>query len=222
MLLIFLTIAALALSPKRVRPSELLLFLATLYMTLKSHRHVAILAVVAVPMMADYLQNWIDAASSGKMFSTSSSTISNRKAAIFSLLLFVPLIAFALRLKATVFAAPSQLALDAPVKAVEYLQENQVTGKTFTDPNIWGGYLIWKTPSNPVYIDGRIDMYGDEFVKEYLNIILGYSDWREPFDRYGVQIVIVKPKSVLATGMRKATDWQQVYGDEMAVVFTRR
>ena len=221
-LLIFFTIGALALSPKRVRPSELLLFLATLYMTLKSGRHLAILALVAVPMMADHLQNWITAASSGKMFSASTSTSLNRKAAIFSLLLFVPLIAFALRLNATVFAAPTQLAIDAPVKATEYLQQNQITGKTFTDPNIWGGYLIWKMPSNPVYIDGRIDMYGDEFVKEYLNIILGYSDWREPFDRYGVQIVIVKPKSVLAIGMRKATDWQQVYGDEMAVVFRRR
>ena len=183
----------------------------------------AILALVAVPMMADYLQNWITAASGGRMFSASTtSTNLNGKAAIFSLLLLVPLIAFAWKINATVFAAPTQLAVDAPVKAVEYLEQNQITGKTFTDPNIWGGYLIWKTPANPVYIDGRIDMYGDEFVKEYLNIILGYADWREPFDRYGVQIVIVAPKSVMATGLRNAADWQQVFGDETAVVFTRR
>ncbi|HEY0366286.1 MAG TPA: hypothetical protein VGC73_07435, partial [Pyrinomonadaceae bacterium] len=54
--LIILTIAALSLSPRRVRPSELLLFLSTLYMTLKSNRHMAILALIAGPMLADYLQ----------------------------------------------------------------------------------------------------------------------------------------------------------------------
>ncbi len=222
LLLIFLTIAALVISPKRVSLRELILFLATLYMTLKSQRHMAILALVSVPLMADHLQAWVSAKSNGRMFDPSNVTVLSRKATIFSLLLLLPLFAFAMKLRATVFSAPDQKAIDAPVKAVEYLQQNRVVGKTFTDPNIWSGYLIWTMPSNPVYIDGRIDMYGDKFVSEYLNIILGYSDWREPFDRYGVQVVIVPPKSPVTTGMRNASDWQQVYVDEMAVVFTRR
>ena len=221
-LLILLTIAALALSPKGPRASEVLLFVVTLYMTLKSQRHVAIFALVAVPLLADYLQHWITARSHGKMFGPPLATNWNRKSTVFSLLMLLTLVAFTYRLSRTVFAEPAQIAIDAPVKAVDYLQHHQVVGKTFTDPNIWGGYLIWKMPSNPVYIDGRIDMYGDEFVKEYMNVILGYADWREPFDRYGVQIVIVAPKSVIATGMRKASDWRQLYQDEIAVVFTRR
>jgi hypothetical protein len=223
-LLILLTIAALALSPKRPRPSDLVFFLATLYMTLKSQRHMAILALVAVPIMADYMQNWVTAMSAGRMFSPVLSTSSNlrRKTTFYALLFLLPLFAFAWKLNNTVFSAPTQLAIDAPVKAVEYLQQNQITGNTFTDPNIWGGYLIWKMPSNPVYIDGRIDMYGDEFVKEYLNIVFGFIDWREPFQRYGVQIVIVSPKSALGTGLRSASDWQEVYKDEMAVVFRKR
>jgi hypothetical protein len=221
-LLMFLTIAALALSPKRVRLSELLLFLVTLYMTLKSRRHMAILALVAVPILADYLQHWITARSGGKMFSTETSSNLTRKSTVFGVLFLLPIFAFSWKLKTTVFATPNQRAINAPVKAVEYLKQNQIIGKTFTDPNIWGGYLIWSMPSNPVYIDGRIDMYGDEFVREYMNIILGYIDWREPFDRYGVQIVIVEPKSALGTELRKASDWQQVYNDELAVVFTRR
>jgi len=220
--LIFLTITALVLSQKRVSLRELILFLATLYMTLKSQRHMAILALVSVPLMADHLQAWVTAKSNGKMFGPSNVTILSGKSTIFSLLLLLPLVAFALKLRATVFSAPDQKAIDAPVKAVEYLQQNKIIGKTFTDPNIWSGYLIWMMPSNPVYIDGRIDMYGDEFVKEYLDIILGYSDWREPFDRYGVQVVIVPPKSAVATGIRNASDWQQVYVDEMVVVFKKR
>ena len=222
MLLIFLTIAALALSPKRVRLGELLLFLATLYMTLKSRRHVAILALVAAPLMATYLQNWITAVSKGKLFGPIQVTHLTRKTVIFGILPLLPLLILVVKLKATVFSAPAQVAIDAPVKAVDYLQQNKITGNTLTDPNIWGGYLIWKMPSNPVYIDGRIDMYGDQFVKEYLNITLGYVDWREPFNRYRVQVAIVAPKSVLSTQLRQAADWQQVYQDEIAAVFTRR
>lgn len=221
-LLVFLTIAAIALSPKRVRISEMVLFLATLYMTLKSNRHMAILALVAVPIMATYLQNWVNAHYHGKLFGPLQGTIASRKSIVFGLLLLVPLVVFAWRLKTTVFSEPSQIAIDAPVKAVDYMLQNQLTGNTFTDPNIWGGYLIWKMPSNPVFIDGRIDMYGDEFVREYLHIIFGYTDWREPFERYNVQVVIVAPKSALATGLRNAPNWQQVYLDEMSVVFTRR
>ena len=221
-MLILGTIAAFALSPKRPRLSEVILFLATLYMTLKSQRHVAILALVAVPLMADYLQNWITARSDGKLFGPVAPNGGSRRATIVTVLFLLPLVVFAWKLKTTVFEAPAQVAIDAPVKAVEYMQQNRIVGKTLTDPNIWGGYLIWKMPSNPVYIDGRIDMYGDEFVKEYLYITLGYIDWREPLDRYGVQIAIVAPKSVLATGMRNAPNWQQVYQDELAVVFTRR
>src|SRR4029079_5199360 len=74
--LIMLTIASLALSPKRVRPSELLLYLATLYMTLKSNRHMAIFALVAGPMLADYLQHWLDTTRFTRMFGGSPSPTS--------------------------------------------------------------------------------------------------------------------------------------------------
>ena len=102
-----------------------------------------------------------------------------------------------------------------------YLKQANITGNTFTDPNIWGGYVIWAMPSNPVYIDGRIDMYGDDFVKEYLNIIWGGADWREPFNRYGVRIVIVAPNSVLSRELHETSEWSQVFSDDTAVVFVR-
>jgi hypothetical protein len=220
-LLVFLTIAALALSPKRARPSELLLFLSILYFTLKSQRHVAIFALVAAPMLAEYLQNWITEKSKGKMFNLSDSAEKSRKPIILGVLLLVPVIAFAVKLKSTVLDEWRQDLMEVPLNAVAHIKSHNITGKTFTDPNIWGGYVIWATPSNPVYIDGRIDMYGDEFVKEYLNIIFGDTDWKEPFDRYGVQIVIVKPKSALSRELRQTKEWSEVFQDEMAAVFVR-
>ena len=222
LVLILLTIAALALSPKRVRPSELLFFLATLYATLKSQRHLVILAIVAVPLLADHLQSWLVSTSFGKAFGRApSADATTRPPILLILLLLLPLAAFAIKLKSTLFAPPRQEMVEVPLKAVEYLKENQITGNTFTDPNIWGGYVIWTLPNNPVYIDGR-DVYPEAFVKEYVGIVSGQADWRGPFDRYSVRIAIVTPKSLLVRGLKESTAWQQLFQDEMAVVFVRR
>jgi hypothetical protein len=223
LLLIMLTITALALSPRRVRPSELLLFLGTLYMTLKSNRHMAIFALVAGPMLADYLQPWLETTWFKRIVGESRSTASTgRRQLIFNLILLVPLIACLIKLKSVIYSPPTQARVGVPLNAVAYLKENGITGNTFTDPNIWGGYLIWETPSNPVYIDGRIDMYGDEFMREYLGIIRGVTRWQEPFDKYGVQIAIVSPTSFLRLQIEQSAQWQQVYRDEMAVAFRRK
>ena len=223
--LIMLTIAALSLSPKRVRPSELLLFMGTLYMTLKSNRHMAIFALVAGPMLAKYLQHWLDTTRFTRIFGPSQShatTSTGRRQLIFNLILLVPLIACLIKLKSVIYSPPTQARVGVPLNAVSYLKDNGIIGNTFTDPNIWGGYLIWETPANPVYIDGRIDMYGDEFMREYLGIIRGLTRWQDPFDKYGVQIAIVSPTSTLRLQLEQSPQWQQRYGDEMAVVFTRK
>ena len=220
-LLIMMTIAALALSPKRPRPSELLLFLATLYATLKAQRNLFIFALVASPLFATYFQAWVDSTSFRKSLARSGSAESRRFPIFLSLLLLLPLIAFGLKLKRTVYSPPDQQILKVPVKAVEYLKENQITGHTFTEPNIWGGYLLWALPSNPVYIDGR-DMYPEEFVKEFVDITWGTKDWRAAFDRYDVKVVIVKPESMLARELAESSYWERIYQDAMSVVFRRR
>ena len=220
--LILLTIAALSLSPRRPKPSELLLFLSTLYATLKSNRHMAIFALVAVPLVAQYLHLWIVSIPSLKVLDKPATVSTSMREIVVSLLLLLPLFLFGNRLKATVYGPPQQAMVQVPLQAVDFMQQKKVTGNTFTDPNIWAGYLIWKCPTNPVYIDGRIDMYGDQFVKEYIDIIRGKIDWREPFVRYGVEVVIVNPQSMLAREIQSAPDWELLYRDEMAVVFGHR
>jgi hypothetical protein len=221
MLLIVMTIAAIALSPKRIKPSELLLFLATLYATLKTQRNAVVLALVAVPIFANYFQNWIGSTSFGKRLPRSPTASFTRFSVLVSVVLLLPLIAFAVKLKLTVFAAPDQQSLKVPVKAVDYLREHQITGNTFTGRNVWGGYLIWCLPTNPVYIDGR-DVYPEEFVKEFVDIISGRVDWRTPFDQRGVQIVLVEPGTMLNRQLEQAPDWEKIYQDDMSVVFKRR
>ena len=180
----------------------------------------AIFALVAGPLLAEYLQSWLAASSFGKGFAEGPKFKSAGPAVILSIALLLPLIGFAIKLRTTVFSSVNQDVLNVPVKAVGYLKVNQITGNTFTDPNIWGDYLIWALPTNPVYIDGRIDMYPPDFVKQYRDITLGLTDWRAPFDLYGVQVAIVRRNSPLISSLTDA-HWQQRYEDEMTLVFVR-
>ncbi len=192
-------------------------FIATLYLSFNSQRNLAIFTLVAVPLLANYAQHWLNSNQLRRFFQDS--LLARRSA--FALVLLLPLILFAVKLKSTVYGEFRQQTMDVPLKAVEYLKQKQITGNTFTDPNIWSNYLLWALPSNPIFIDGR-DVYSEQFTREYLSITSGRSDWREAFDRYGVRVVIVVPGSLLARKLHAATDWQQVYEDEMAVVFARR
>ena len=219
-LLILITIGALGLSPRRPKPSELLFFLCTLFATLKSNRHMAIFALVAAPLMAEYLDHWITSTPLAKAFSKTTPGRATRREVIVAIILLLPLLLFANRLRTTALSVPQQSMIQVPLKAVDYLKQNRITGNTFTDPNIWGGYVIWELPENPVYIDGRIDMYGDDFVKEYIDIIRGRSDWREPFRRYGVKLVIVNSKAMLSRELLNSPEWQRLYEDEMATVYS--
>lgn len=221
LLLILLTIAAFALSPGRVRPSDLLLFLVFLYGTLKTQRHAAILALIAAPLFADYFQKWLDSTSLGRFFSRSSQPAKSRAPIIVGILMLVPLIAFAAKLKSSVYATPTQRALKVPVEAVRFLRENQIKGNTFTAPNIWGGYVIWELPSNPVFYDGR-DVYPEHFVQEFGDIMRGLVDWNQAFERYGVQIVLIEPKTMLARQLQESPAWERLYQDEMSVLFRKR
>ena len=220
--LILLTIAVLALSPKRPRPSEVLLFVLTLFATLKSNRHMAILALVAVPLVIRYLQHWITSLASTEAFSPRPRQTSSRATVFIAIAMLLPLGAFVPKLAAEVYGPPKQNVVRVPIKAVEYMKQNGIGGPTFTENNMWGGYLIWATPLNPVYIDGRIDMYGDQFVREYINIVNGKVDWEESFARHQVKNAIVKPKSQLARSLQHSPEWQQLYEDEMTIVFSRR
>jgi len=219
--LILLTMAALALSPKRVRPSELLLFLSTLYATLKSNRHVAIFALVAAPLFANYFQIWIESVRLQRFFDMKRAGTPTRLGLLIALVLVMPIVALAAKLRSEVYGQFTQHQLTVPLAAVREMKEKGITGNTFTDPNIWGGYFIWAMPNNPVYIDGRIDMYGDEFVNDYIKLVSGLMDCKQSFDRYGVRVAVLSQSSVIKLELERSGEWRKVFEDDMAVVFLK-
>jgi hypothetical protein len=105
-----------------------------------------------------------------------------------------------------------------PVDAVRFLQTEQPPGPLFNSYN-WGGYLIWELPDYPVFVDGRTDLYDDEFLTEYLSIFLAQEGWEEGLDRYQINLVLIEPESMLGRILEEQGHWQLLYDDHQAMVF---
>lgn len=106
-----------------------------------------------------------------------------------------------------------------PTDAIQYLKQNPPTGRLFNSYN-WGGFITWTLPDEPVFIDGRADLYGDELINQWLDVVSAGENWESTLDHWKVDTVIVEPSWPI-TNFLMATGWQLTYEDELAVVFER-
>lgn len=207
-------------SRKRLDWTDFLLVSGTAFMGLLAGRNIAVFAVAATPVLADHL----DALLSERGWVIQPARRVTPRMGVLNAALAALIVLGA--------AAKVLLVLDAdtvreaqetylPVKVVEYLRDEDPTGPMFNSYN-WGGYLMFMLPDEPVFVDGRTDLYGDEFLTNtYLRTATGGDGWRETLDRYGVRLVVVEAGSGLARQLRVEPGWSLDYEDAMAAVFTR-
>ncbi len=75
-----------------------------------------------------------------------------------------------------------------------------------------GGYLLWTLPSEPVFVDGRLDVYTGRTFDDMLTLSRapGTPEWRGLMDVYDFDCVLTKNKP-LAKTLKADADWQLVY-----------
>jgi hypothetical protein len=72
------------------------------------------------------------------------------------------------------------------------------------------------------FIDGRADLYGDEFMGTYLSIIHGKGDVLDDvLCRYGIAWTMFGPESVVPALMDRTPGWRRLYSDTGAVIHVR-
>jgi hypothetical protein len=106
-----------------------------------------------------------------------------------------------------------------PVDAVAFIKQQALPGRLFNSYN-WGGYLLWELPEYPVFIDGRTDLYNDEVINQWLQVVRAEPGWQQILDRWGVRLVLIEPAMPLV-GHLKNAGWQELYRDDVAVVYAR-
>lgn len=225
-LMLLLVIAALGRAGRRADWTDLALIAMWTAWALFAARNIAIFGLIATPILARYADltwssQWQHWGYQRVPFSSSSRMPASAKLnwTLLSLIVVAALIKIAVPLTPAANLKAEQESL--PYEAVEYLRENKPMGPMFNSYN-WGGYLIFKLwPDYAVYIDGRTDLYDDEFIRRYLNVMVAGEAWQQTLADDGINLIFVESQSTLAKFLRDDPTWTERYRDEMAVIFTR-
>lgn len=106
-----------------------------------------------------------------------------------------------------------------PVAAVDYLQKVRITEPLWCVDQ-WGGYLIYRDyPA--ILVDDRHDLYGDDFFRQYLKVVLLEHGWQEALDQTGAALALIPSKSPLAAQLQLDNEWKERYRDPTATLFER-
>ncbi len=115
----------------------------------------------------------------------------------------------------------AQVEQNSPVKAVEFIEANHLTGPMLNEYS-YGGYLIWAAPDHPVFLDGRTDIF------EWTGVLQEFGDWetlKSPpenlLDKYKISFCLLARGSQMTFVLPLLPEWKVVYSDQSSEVFVR-
>jgi len=105
-----------------------------------------------------------------------------------------------------------------PIEAVPSLSAVSKT-RIFTYDQ-WGDYMIYRFfPNTKVFMDGRSDFYGSEFVDTYLETINAGYNWESDLKRFAIDTVVLRPDAPLATVLKQSPNWKILFDNGTAIAF---
>ncbi len=107
-----------------------------------------------------------------------------------------------------------------PVDAVNFVRRNPVGGPLYNSFD-WGGFLIFYMPQYPVVVDGRTDLYGDDFCKKLYDTEDANSPLSDDPYLNEAGLVILKNAVPLAKLLPADKRFRVIYHDQIATVFAR-
>lgn len=202
---------------KKQNWSQLFKVLGFAYLTFFSQRNIALFAIVTVPLLSDWMNATLQHFQSDKRLKSTFQLPRPLRLLINSILVF----ALTITALGNVYlvSLPEKVDSNYPVKAIEWIKENQPQGNLFNSYN-WGGYILWALPEYPAFIDGRADLYGNEIISQWQNVVSGNENAIQILDEWHVNVILIEPYWEV-TKILESNGWEKVFEDEQAVIFIR-
>lgn len=107
----------------------------------------------------------------------------------------------------------------SPVTALSHVPADIRKERVFNDYN-FGGYLIFVNVKP--FIDGRADLYGDEYISAYLSAVApNRATFARIVEKYRIRWALVIAGSPAADMISALPDWRCMYTDDIAIVYVR-
>src|SRR5579871_1073423 len=107
-----------------------------------------------------------------------------------------------------------------PVNAVNFLRRNPQPGPLYNTFD-WGGFLTWYMPDQPVAIDGRTDLYGDEIDTRFFKTQQGDASYVDDPYLNEARVLLLPKKVPLASVLLTDSRFSLIFQDRLAVIFVR-
>lgn len=201
---------------------RLVLLLGLLHLSLKHARHVELLGLLAPLFLASpFASQWYGKPSSGKAnridrFFEALARPARKKSLAAGVLCLGLVTLAAARFD---FLQPQE-----EITAASAIQAAKAAGLTGPVLNNYGfgGYLIFSGIAP--FIDGRADMYGDDFLKAYLKALglKSSQSLEEMLEKYAIEWTLLIPGTPAVALLDHLPEWQRFYADEVAVIHVRK
>jgi hypothetical protein len=211
-LLLALTMAAVAALARKRRflPFETALLIFATVLSFRSLRDIWIVAVTACAILAAEIP------ARKNIRSPSSAFVAPIAIALAAFVVFLS-IRF---MEVTNASLQTRLAEQMPIEAIDVIKRGNYAGPVFNTFN-WGGILIWQL-RQPVSIDSRQSIYGDQRIDRSINTWGGGQDWHSDPALTAAGVILAPRDQALTTILSADSRYQPVYEDNLAVVFIPR
>jgi hypothetical protein len=216
--MLFLLILTAPFAPKLLDWPQLFKVLGFAYLTFLAQRNIALFAIVASPLLADWGNAVLQTIGQRQSRIASPPKLNPRLVGILNAAI---LLIFAVVALGNLFliTQPERVDENYPVAAVKWIQTHQPAGRLFNSYN-WGGYLLWTLPEYPVFIDGRADLYGSDLIQQWQDVVNAEDNALSILDRWQVNVILVEPYWNIVDVL-KGQGWSIVFEDEKAVIFLK-
>ncbi|MDF1742580.1 MAG: hypothetical protein P1V19_02735 [Gimesia sp.] len=230
----FLLIALAFLGSKKWQWIDLILIVVVAYQAISHIRHVALLAIAVIILLAQPVSDAIR-----RLFPHMIQQWSGQERGRFRLFLVIStmFIISGLGLHTVVQLGkesilPWQIGVETqsrapgmPVATIKVLQDQNLTGNILTDYG-WAQYVIWQTfPDSRIAFDGRYrTVYSAELEQELVEFqkLNGQSRGPTPLlDQYPTEILLLPAALKVQEYLKQRSDWVQIYEDQQATLWVK-
>ena len=113
------------------------------------------------------------------------------------------------------------------IEAANFIEKIDPKGNFFNSGLETGNYLLWRFyPQRKVFMDARLEVYGESFFQELFQLFNAPSLWPRWVERYRINFCILdhtnqKHESLLRW-LYQSPDWSPIYLDDQVIFFLKK
>jgi len=222
--LLLLLLIGIARTTHRIQWTHIFLSASFVAMALYTSRMIPLFAIVVTPIVSKLFADWIRNEYPQNRYAVLEKKIMQTNSTANGLIWIVVVVlstAILLQIGKTIDPENKGNIFDHqffPVEAANWLETHPQPGHMFNEFD-WGGYLLFRLwPNQQIFMDGHTHIYREKLTREYERVTTLSPAWKEVFEKYQIEWVIVRVNAPLAEALRAEPGWSILYQDDTAII----